>query len=59
MARKMHAYGECEQHGRYVLDDYCFSRNHTKAATIRRWKRNLKKKARQRNKGMVREATAE
>ena len=35
MARKMHAYGEREQHGQYVLDDY------------------------QRNKGMVREATAE
>ena len=59
MARKMHAYGEREQQGRYVLDDYCFSRNHTKAVTIRRWRRNLKKKARQRNRGMVREAVAE
>lgn len=44
MARKMHAYGEREQQGRYVLDDYCFSRNHTKAVTIRRWRRNLKRK---------------
>ena len=59
MARKMHAYGEREQHGRYVLDDYYFSRNHTKAVTICRWRRNLKKKARQRNRDMVREATAE
>lgn len=32
--------------GRYILDDYDFSRNHTKAQTIKRWKRNLKKKAR-------------
>lgn len=47
MARKMSAYGEREHTGRYVLDDYTFSRNHTKAITIRRWKRNLKKKARQ------------
>lgn len=28
------------------MDDYDFSRNHTKAQTIKRWKRNLKKKAR-------------
>ncbi len=47
MARKMTAYGEREHTGRYVLDDYTFSRNHTKVVTIRRWKRNLKKKARQ------------
>lgn len=47
MARKMAAYGEREHTGRYALDDYTFSRNHTKAVTIRRWKRNLKKKARQ------------
>lgn len=59
MARKMHAYGEREQNGRYVLDDYYFSRNHTKAVTIRRWKRKLKKKARQRNRDMAREAMAE
>lgn len=45
MARKMRAYGENERPGKYVLDDYDFSRNHTKALTIRRWKRNLKKKA--------------
>lgn len=44
--RKMHAYGERESGGRYILDDYDFSRNHTKAQTIKRWKRNLKKKAR-------------
>lgn len=44
--RKMHAYGERESGGRYVLDDFVFSRNHTKAQTIKRWKRNLKKKAR-------------
>lgn len=55
MARKMRAYGECEHHGKYVLDDFCFSRNHTKAVTIRRWKRNLKKKARRRNRRMERE----
>ena len=59
MARKMHAYGEREQHGRYVLDDYCFSRNHTKAVTIRRWKRKKKKKARQRNRGIAREVMVE
>lgn len=47
MARKMAAYGEREHGGKYVLDGYTFSRNHTKAVTIRRWKRNLKKKARQ------------
>lgn len=28
--RKMSAYGEREHNGRYVLDDYEFSRNHTK-----------------------------
>ena len=55
MARKMRAYGENEQHG-YVLDNYCFSRNHTKSVTVRRRKRNLKKRARQENKGIVREA---
>lgn len=55
MSRKMHAYGEREHGGKYVLDDYCWSRNHTKAITIRRWKRDLKKKARNRNKRMSRE----
>ena len=44
--RKMKAYGEKEHGGHYVLDDYGYSRNHTKAVTIRRWKRLLKKKAR-------------
>lgn len=43
--RRMPAYGEREHGGRYILDDYTWSRNHTKAGTIRRWKRNLKKKA--------------
>lgn len=46
MARKMRAYGENEHPGKYVLDDYVYSRNHTKAVTIRHWKRHLKKKAR-------------
>lgn len=50
MARKMAAYGEKEHKGKYILDDYSFSRNHTKGCTIRRWKRNLKKKARQSSK---------
>lgn len=50
MARKMRAYGEGEHGGKYVLDDFDFSRNHTKAVTVRRWKRNLKKKARKQNK---------
>lgn len=42
----MKAYGEIEHGGKYVLDDYVWSRNHRKAITIRRWKRDLKKKAR-------------
>lgn len=46
MGRKMKAYGERESHGHYILDDYTFSRNHTKAITIRRWRRTLKKKGR-------------
>lgn len=48
MARKMRAYGENEHHGKYVLDDYTWSRNHHKAISIRRWRRNFKKKARSR-----------
>lgn len=40
---------ETSNHG-YVLDDYEFSRNHTKAETIRRWRRDLKKKARSRRR---------
>ena len=35
--RKMPAYGEREHGGRYILDDYVFSRNHNKAERIRRW----------------------
>lgn len=46
--RRMHAYGERECSGKYILDDYDWSRNHTRAVTIRRWKRNLKKRARSR-----------
>lgn len=46
MRRKLKAYGEKEHRGRYVLDDYEFSRNHTKAVTIRRWRRHLKQHAR-------------
>lgn len=42
----MKAYGEVEHGGKYVLDDYTWTRNHHKAQTIRRWKRDLKKKAR-------------
>lgn len=48
--RKMLAYGEQEHNGSYILCDYKWSRNHTKAITIRRWKRNLKKKARATNR---------
>lgn len=44
--RRMPAYGEREHGGRYILDDYHFSRNHAKAVSVRRGKRNLKKKAR-------------
>lgn len=50
----MPAYGEHEHGGKYILDDYTWSRNHTKAETIRRWKRNLKKKARAANSRLVR-----
>lgn len=42
--RKMPAYGEREHGGRYILDEYEWSRNHCKAVTIRRWKRDLKRK---------------
>ena len=52
--RRMPAYGEHEHGGKYILDDYTWSRNHTKAETIRRWKRNLKKKARAANSRLVR-----
>lgn len=52
----MSAYGEREHGGRYILDDYTWSRNHTKAETIRRWKRNLKKKDRAANARLSRES---
>lgn len=39
--RKMHAYGERDHGGIYVLDDYEFSHNHTTSATIRRWERGI------------------
>ena len=54
--RKMPAYGEREHGGRYVLDDYVFSRNHNKAVRIRRWKRDLKKRARAHNREVVHQA---
>lgn len=44
--RHMRPYGEAEHGGKYILDDYVWSRNHNKAIAIRRWKRGLKKKAR-------------
>lgn len=46
MRRKLKAYGEKERGGHYILDDYEFSHNHTKAVTIRRWRRHLKQHAR-------------
>lgn len=48
--RRMRPYGEREHGGHFVLDDYSWSRNKNKAITIRRWKRNLKKKARAKNR---------
>ena len=42
--RKMPAYGEREHGGRYILGEYEWSRNHCKAVTICRWKRDLKRK---------------
>lgn len=45
------AYGVAEAGHPYVLEDYTdFSRNHTKAKSIRNWKRDLKSKARQANR---------
>ena len=42
------AYGVAESGHKYVLEDFSeFSRNHNKARSIRRWKRDLKSKARQ------------
>lgn len=43
----MRAYGENEKRGKYILEDYEISRNHTKALAIRRYKRSLKSCARQ------------
>lgn len=51
--RRMSAYGEREHSGKYVLDNYNWSRNHHKAVSIRRWKRNLKKKARAARRRMI------
>ena len=46
----MRAYGEWEHGGKYILENYTWSRNHHRSETIRRWKRDLKKKARKKNK---------
>ena len=54
--RKMPAYGEREHGGRYILYDYVFSRNHNKAERIRRWKRDLKKRARAHNRRVMHQA---
>lgn len=54
--RKMPAYGEREHGGRYILDEYEWSRNHCRAVTIRRWKRDLKKKARAYNRRVMHQA---
>ena len=44
----MKPYGAEERFGKYEREDFGGgSRNHTKAASIRRWKRPLKKRARQ------------
>lgn len=50
--------GEREHGGRYILDEYEWSRNHCKAVTvtIRRWKRDLKKKARAHNRRVMHQA---
>ena len=40
----------------YILDEYEWSRNHCKAVTIRRWKRDLKKKARAHNRRVMHQA---
>ena len=54
--RKMKAYGEREHGGYYVRDDYEWSRNHHKAVSIRRWKRDLKSKARAAKRVMIHKA---
>lgn len=44
----MKAYGAESRFGKYDNEDFNgWSRNHTKAASIRRWKRPLKKSERQ------------
>lgn len=57
--RKMKAYGEKEHGGHYILDDYEWSRNHHKAVTIRRRKRDLKQKARSAKRAMLYKAMEE
>lgn len=48
------AYGVAEAGHKYVLEDYSeFSRNHNKAQSIRRWKRDLKSEARQANRRKI------
>ena len=51
--RKMRAYGEREHGGKYIIDDYTFSRNHAKAVNIRHTKRLLKKKTRQKSRSEI------
>lgn len=48
--RRMPAYGVREHGGKYVLEDFRWTRSHNRALSIRRWKRLLKKKARQKNR---------
>ena len=50
----MRAYGENEHKGKYVLEDYQFSRNHTKGIVIKRYRRHLKKIARLASKSFIR-----
>lgn len=45
----MRAYGS-ETLKKTYRDDYTFSRNHSRAVVVRKWKRNLKKRARSRNR---------
>ena len=57
--RKMHAYGERDHGGSYVLYDYEFSHNHTTSVTIRRWKRHLKKYDRRASKKLCKSILAD
>lgn len=54
MSRHMTPYGANDSRHKYALADYTFSRNHTKSVTIKRWKRYLKKIARQSAKQLIR-----